>query len=106
MSATHLNDQNFDQGLSGDGPVLIDFWAPWCGPCRAMGGVVDQLALEVKDRAKVVKVNVDDANESAARFEVTSIPAFVVVKDGEVKGRVSGVVPKQQLLDLLEPHLN
>lgn len=107
MSATHLNDNNFDQGVSAGGaPVLIDFWAPWCGPCRAMSGVVDEVASELAGRVQVVKANVDEANEAAARFDVTSIPAFVVVKDGEVKERVSGVVSKQKLLDLLEPHLN
>ena len=107
MSALKVDDQNFDSEVLRSGePVLVDFWAPWCGPCRAMSGVVEQLASEVKGRAKVVKVNVDDAGDSAARYGIQSIPSFAVFHHGELQDQTVGVVPKSKLLDLLEPHLN
>ena len=107
MPATHIDDKNFDQSLSeNSGTVLIDFWAPWCGPCRAMGGIVDELADEVGETATVVKANVDESPEAAQKFGIQSIPTFVVVKDGEVKERFSGVVTKQRLLDAIQPSAN
>ena len=100
MSVTHLNDQNFDQSLNEfEGTVLIDFWAPWCAPCRAMSGVVDDVAGELGETANVVKANVDESPSAAEKFGVRSIPTFVVVQDGEVKDQFSGVVTKQKLLD-------
>ena len=100
MSVTHLNDQNFDRSLNEfEGTVLIDFWAPWCAPCRAMSGVVDDVAGELGETANVVKANVDESPSAAEKFGVRSIPTFVVVQDGEVKDQFSGVVTKQKLLD-------
>ena len=102
MSANHVTDQNFEaEVLQGEGPVLVDFWAPWCGPCRAMGPVVDEVANEVGRSAKVVKVNVDESKEAAAQFGVQSIPSFFVFNNGEVQSQFSGIVPKQKLLDAL-----
>jgi thioredoxin 1 len=107
MSATKVDDRSFQaEVLDSSQPVLVDFWAPWCGPCRAMGEVVEELAMDVDGEAKVVKVNVDDAAEIAARYGVQSIPSFVVFHDGEAKDQTGGVVPKQKLIDLLRPHLN
>ncbi len=107
MSATNITPAKFDQTvLESTGPVLVDFWAPWCGPCRAMSPVVDEVATELGDKANVVKANVDELTEAAAKFGVQSIPAFFVVSDGEVKERLTGVVSKQRLLEALEPHLN
>lgn len=107
MSATTITPATFnEQVLESGAPVLVDFWAPWCGPCRAMGPVVDEIATEVGDRANVVKANVDELTEAAAQFGVQSIPAFFVVRDGEVKERLTGVVTKERLLDALKPHLN
>lgn len=107
MSVSHLNDQNFDQTLNGfEGTVLIDFWAPWCAPCRAMSGIVDDVAGELGETANVVKANVDESPIAAEKFGVQSIPSFVVVKDGEVKDHFSGVVSKQKLLDAIQSNSN
>jgi len=105
MSAIQANDQTFQsEVLSSSEPVLVDFWAPWCGPCRAMSEVVEDLAKDVAGRAKVVKVNVDDAAETAANYGIQSIPAFAVFQDGRVTDQVVGVVPKRRLIDLLGPN--
>ena len=86
-------------------PVVIDLWAPWCGPCRMMSPIVDQVSAELGDRARVVKVNVDEAQATAVRYGVTSIPSFAVIRGGEVQQRFSGIVPKARLLSALDPHL-
>ena len=107
MSAIKANDKTFDtEVLQSDRPVLVDFWAPWCGPCRAMSSVVDEVASQLDGEAKVVKVDVDDAAQSAARYGVQSIPSFKVFVNGQVQEQVTGVVPKQALVDLVQPHLN
>ena len=93
MSAKNVNDQNFQsEVLDSSTPVLVDFWAPWCGPCRTMVPVVDELAGEVGDGFKVVKVNIDDSPNSAAGFGVSSIPPLMVFKGGEVLERLVGVL--------------
>lgn len=107
MSALHVNDHNFDsEVLNSDLPVLIDFWAPWCGPCRMMSPVVDELADEVDGRLRVVKVNVDEAPATAQKFRISSIPSFAVVRNGEVQTQFAGAVPKERLLAAVRPHLN
>ena len=107
MSATKITPATFnEQVLESGTPVLVDFWAPWCGPCRAMSSVVDEVATEVGERANVVKANVDELSEAAAKFGVQSIPAFFVVQNGEVKEQLTGVVSKERLLEVLEPHMN
>ena len=107
MSAIKVNDQSFEtEVLNSSEPVLVDFWAPWCGPCRAMSGVVDDVATELNGQAKVVKANVEEASQAAARYGIQSIPAFAVFQNGEVKNQTMGVMPKEKLLGLLTPHLN
>ena len=107
MSTVKANDSTFDEEvLSAAEPVLVDFYADWCGPCRVMAPVIHELHEELSGKAKVVKVDVDEASSLASRYDVRSIPNFVVIKDGEVKVRLIGVQSKQNLLDAIQPHLN
>lgn len=102
MKATSLDSTNFDSTLaSTSDPVLVDFWAPWCGPCQMLGPVIDEIAAETADRALVAKVNVDDARDLARRFEVKSIPTLLVIKDGQVIERLGGVQTKSRILTAL-----
>ena len=101
MSAVNINSANFSmEVMNSDRPVLLDFWAPWCGPCRMVGPIVDEIAQERAD-IKVGKVNVDEQPELARQFSVSSIPTLVVVKDGRVMNQAIGARPKSQILALL-----
>ena len=101
MSVITITKDNFEQEvMASDKPVLLDFWASWCGPCRIVSPIVDEIAQERGD-IKVGKVNVDDEGELAARFGVMSIPTLVVIRDGEVVNQAVGARPKNQILDLL-----
>lgn len=87
-----------------DIPVLVDFWAPWCGPCQMQGPILDELSSEIGDKAKIFKVNVDDNNELAAQYGIMSIPALKVFKNGEVVEEMVGVHQKEQLMEVIERH--
>lgn len=108
MSATiEVNNDDFKaQVLDSDQPVLVDFWAPWCGPCRKMGPVVDQIADELAGRARVVKVDVDQNPTLSAKYGVNSIPTFMVFKGGDMVQGVVGGQPKKALLEIVESHLD
>ena len=94
-----VSDESFDlEVLKSDLPVLIDFWAPWCGPCRAIAPVMEELAKEYAGRLKVVKMNVDDNPQTPSRYGVRGIPNLIVFKGGEVKEQIVGAVPKAQLV--------
>ena len=101
MSAIDINLNNFDQEvMNSDKPVLLDFWAPWCGPCRRVVPIVEEIAKERPD-IKVGKVNVDLEGELASRFGVMSIPTLVVMKDGRVVSQSMGARPKNAILAML-----
>ena len=101
MKEITVDVNNFDsEVMESDKPVLVDFWATWCGPCRMLGPVIAQIADERED-IKVCKINVDDAPQLAQQFNVMSIPTVIVFKNGEITGQSVGFVPKQKLLDLL-----
>ena len=102
MLVKDMNKENFqEEVVQSDKPVLVDFWASWCGPCRMVSSIVDEIAQERPD-VKVVKVNVDQEQELALQFGVMSIPTLVVMKDGKVVNQAVGVRPKEQILDLLK----
>ncbi len=102
MSVFTITQDNFQKEvIESDKPVLLDFWASWCGPCRAVSPIVDEIAAETPT-IKVGKVNVDEQQALAAQFRVMSIPTLVVIKDGKVVNRSMGAQPKQQILSLLD----
>lgn len=102
MSAINLNHNNFEEVvLNTDKPVLIDFWATWCGPCRMQSPVIEELSDELEGSAVIAKLNVDENPELAAQFSVMSIPTLVFIKDGKIVGRKTGVTPKATLLSML-----
>jgi thioredoxin 1 len=103
MKPIQVTDETFEAEVTkSDKPVLVDFWAPWCGPCRLLGPALDEIADESGERFKVVKVNVDENPSLAAKFGVRSIPTLVFVKDGERRDQLVGTVPKSALLARLE----
>ncbi len=101
MSALKINKNNFDLVINSDKPVLLDFYAEWCGPCRMVSPLIEQIADE-NPQYLVGKVNVDDEPELAAQFGVSSIPLLAVVKNGKIVNKSAGAKPKHQILALLE----
>lgn len=102
---TEITPENFDQTLTSDLPVLVDFWAPWCGPCRALAPVIGEVADELAGRAVVAKCNVDENQEIAMKYGVMSIPTLVLFKNGEEAHRMVGAMPKGHLLAEIAPKL-
>jgi thioredoxin 1 len=103
---TDVNEANFEaEVMKADKLVLIDFWAPWCGPCRALAPVLEQFAAENADKVKVVKINVDENENLAKAFSVRSIPTLITMKDGVAVYGASGALPKQGLEQLVEESL-
>ena len=101
----HVTDANFDTTLKADKPVLVDFWAPWCGPCRIIGPIVEELAPSYQGRAIITKMNVDDNPNVAQRFGVTSIPTLMMFKDGKLVDRAVGAMPKGELQKFIDRNL-
>ena len=101
--AIEFNDKNFEaEVLKSDKPVLVDFWAPWCGPCQTMGPIIDELAKEIGDKAKVGKLNVDENPDTASKYGVMSIPTTKIFKDGKIVKEFVGVQNKDALKEELE----
>lgn len=102
MAVIKITKENYDaEVVNSPVPVLLDFWAEWCGPCRMISPIVEEIANEVEGKAKVGKINVDEEEELAKQFGIMSIPTLVVMKNGEMTARETGVRPKQFLLDKL-----
>jgi thioredoxin 1 len=104
MAIVNATDQTFVAETS-TGVTLVDFWAPWCGPCRMIAPVLEEIDQEMGDKVKIVKVNVDDNQETAAKFGVMSIPTLLVFKNGEAVDKTVGYQPKEALVSLLNKHL-
>ena len=102
-NVNELSDANFEaEVLKSSQPVLVDFWAPWCGPCRMVGPVIDELAAENGETIKVAKINIDDSPATAQNYGVSSIPTLMIFKNGEVVERFVGVQPKNRLQEAID----
>ncbi len=106
METLEITDANFKEVLKTDKPVLIDFWAEWCGPCKMIGPIVNELANEYEGKAIIGKVNVDENPNTAAQYGIRSIPTLLVFKDGEIVDKQIGAVPKAVLAGKLDAQLN
>ncbi|SDJ64784.1 thioredoxin [Salimicrobium halophilum] len=103
MAIVTASDQNFEQETN-DGLALVDFWAPWCGPCKMIAPVLEEIDEEMNDDVKIVKLNVDENQETASKFGVMSIPTLLLFKNGEVVDQVVGFQPKEQLTEVIKKH--
>jgi thioredoxin len=98
----HVTDATFDGVVTSERPVIIDFWAPWCGPCRLIAPVLEEIARELGDQVTIAKVNVDEQPALASRFGVQAIPQLLFFKDGAVQDKVTGAVPKREIVKRLD----
>ena len=106
MSLTHTTDENFDQDIiQSDLPVLLDFWAEWCGPCKMIGPLLAELSEEYSDKVKIVKLNVDENNNTAIQYAVRSIPTLILFKEGQVQAQHIGAAAKGQLKQFIDSNL-
>ncbi len=107
MKPVEVTESNFEQEvLKADKPVLIDFWAVWCGPCKMIAPIVEELATELNGKLKVGKIDVDNNQQVAMKFGIRSIPTLLIFKDGKVVDQIVGAAPKKALMDKISKHLN
>ncbi|GIO66252.1 thioredoxin [Paenibacillus sp. JTLBN-2024] len=104
MAIVNVTDQSFNAEIEGQGTVLVDFWAPWCGPCKMIAPILDELANEMGDSVKIAKLNVDENPETASRFGVMSIPTLIFFKDGQPVDKVVGLNSKENLKNIISKH--
>ena len=106
MGTSHTTDKDFEKDvILSDIPVLIDFWAEWCGPCKMIGPVLEELSTELDNKIKIVKVNVDENNQTAVKFSIRSIPTLMMIKDGEVKAQHIGAASKSQIKEFINQNI-
>ncbi len=106
MALIKVNDANFEQEvLNSSIPVLVDFWAPWCGPCRAIAPIVEEIAAQYEGKLKVAKLNVDEAPATPARYGIRAIPTLILFKDGQVYDQITGAVPKSVIEEAVKKAL-
>jgi len=106
MGTNHTTDKDFEQDvILSDTPVLIDFWAEWCGPCKMIGPILEDLATELDGKIKIVKVNVDENNQTAVKFSIRSIPTLMMIKGGEVQAQHIGAASKSQIKEFINQNV-
>ena len=105
-SAVNVSDATFtEEVINSDTPVLVDFWAAWCGPCRMIAPILDEIASEKGEKIKIAKVNIDENQAMAGQLGISSIPTMILYKDGQPVEKIVGAYPKPRILEKIEPHL-
>ena len=106
MQIIHTTDNTFDEDvINSDVPVLVDFWAEWCGPCKMIGPILEELAEEMGDKIKIAKIDVDDNNQTAMKYAIRSIPTLIIVNTGSVKAQHIGAASKGQILEFINKNI-
>jgi len=106
MRTSHTTDKDFEQDvILSDTPVLIDFWAEWCGPCKMIGPILEELGTELDGKIKIIKVNVDENKQTAVQFSIRSIPTLMIIKNGQVQGQHIGAASKSQIQEFINKNI-